>query len=499
MLFKPSVKVFFALLCLLLIVGIKSTQRSNANTNGNYQMYLPVVLQAPLKHWSGVHLGNRNGGLWETGMLDAIDPRDGDGYWPANLVILSNQLYTVERNSSDCYVTGVTANPNAVNSGVFEYIQAASQHGSRVIVRIFPSPGNFIDYDDPAWSNHRLSAGGPVGGDYCGTLPDGRPKDWVYRSPLDIALEMLYIELYNRDEYGFEVFGYLPANEPNIEWYVRPDGGWPIPNIENLLVWQDMDVYFTQLFEKVQDLEDFFGIGQSVDGARMLTPAMAQNFYAEGIDFFVVDSMGNLLCDKRIIPIGEDEEAKGYELMPLTYGSANMGLAWHNYWIADHELYNECDAGGGHVSFYFPQFMKDAVDDRFRPPLILEADIGSPNDDEGGAFEGQIPIAATDFLDKDEDVIRTSESKRHFFNSEVCFGGGFHYDAAPRVGSWLLSDNVGNLEHDWHEAYRDSPVERDWFTRWWLTDDEKYYNCPEGLPPIPTAIASGEQLAISVS
>lgn len=450
--------VFLSLGLIMLTISYSPYTHSNVAASGSNEVYLPLIMKTPKRDWSGIHLGNRNGGLWESGMLDAIDPRDGDGLWPSVVVALSQQIYIVNRGGSNCTITSVTVNPNAQSSGMFDYIKAAAQNNVKVIIRLYPSPGNFIDYNDPTWSNHYLSSGPPVGGSYC--EPD------LYRSPLDLALEMREIQEHNVFAHGFEVFGFIPANEPNLEWYARvPDGsGWPTPNVSWQQAWEDMDNYFSVVYDQVQNVKGSLNI-------RLLTPTMSPNLFAEGIDFF---SSPPDTCAERLI--GEKGYV-GYDLMPVTYGDKNNGVAWHNYWIEGQELYNTCENDGGHVSFYFPEFMKQAIHPYYRPPIIAEADIGSPiTKDLPG---GQIPPELTDFLDKDIDPGQTSFSVRHFFHSEFCYGGIYHYEASPVIASWLLSDNLSNPEHDWHEAYRDGPIERLWFNQWWNIDNENYFvECP---------------------
>lgn len=454
-------KIFrhFIFLCIslcILTISYGSSTPSSVVASGSNNAYLPLIIKPPNNKWSGIHLGNRNGGQWEPGMLDSIDPRDDIGIWPAVIVVLSQQIYSVNRTGSDCIISSVTANPNA--SDVLDYLKAATEHGAKVIVRLWPSPGNFIDYTDPTLSNHYLSSGPPVGGSYCEQL--------LYRSPLDLALEMKEIQEYNVIYQDFEVFGFIPANEPNLEWYARlPDGsgGWPTPNVQWEVAWEDMDDYFATVYDQVQNIAGNLNI-------RVLTPTMSPNLFAEGIDFFSYPDT----CAERLIG---NKGSKGYDLMPITYGVKNDGIAWHNYWIEGQEIYNACEIGGGHVSYYFPDYIKQAIHSYYKPPIIAEADIGSPKTT--SLPTGQVPEELTDFLDKDDDPGLTSDSIRHFFHSEFCFGGIYHYGASPVIASWLLSDNLSNPEHDWHEAYRDGPLERPWFNQWWNIDNENYFmGCP---------------------
>jgi hypothetical protein len=43
---------------------------------------------------------------------------------------------------------------------------------------------------------------------------------------------------------------------------------------------------------------------------------------------------------------------------------------------------------------------------------------------------------------------------------------------ADAIVFWLLTDTMGNLEHDWHEAYNDGGSVRPWFNAWWPADEE---------------------------
>jgi len=60
-----------------------------------------------------------------------------------------------------------------------------------------------------------------------------------------------------------------------------------------------------------------------------------------------------------------------------------------------------------------------------------------------------------------------ADSIRHFFDSEQEFGVS-HYGVYAVTVSWLLTDNTGNAEHDWHKAYYESGFEREWFRLWYL-------------------------------
>lgn len=390
------------------------------------------------KCWSGVHLGNRNFSDWNSTLLQKIDPQLG-GEWPVVAVALSNQVYQINRYSSShptypCRIYSASIR----NPVLFDYIKRASQAGVRVVIRLMPSPGNFPDWNDPNWPNHSLSSGPPVGPNgYC---------DWNnYRSPGDLGDEMGRIQALNWSE-GFLVFGFEPANEPNVEWYSRNVG---TPRIWNSTAWTDMDAYFSTIYDYVHANYPAY--------IKVLTPPMVQSQYAEGND---IEDVGDSTPCEDIWLV--DDVYKGYDLMRTTYETKSDGINWHNYWSQGKELYNYCPLGQ-HVSIYFPQWMKDAIRNQGIPVTITEADLGSPSQMRG---LNPLPDKRTG-----DNPTYAADSIQYFFNSEHWFGGQYHYGVFPRVASWLLADDTGFGDHDWHKAYEESGFEHLWYRLWYLGEE----------------------------
>lgn len=399
------------------------------------RVYIPLVMHnycGNQKCWSGVHLGNRTSD-WNTTFLHRIDPALG-GKWPQAVVVLSNQVYQIHRYPSTdpnypCRIYGASPSPD--RSVIFDYLKRAAQAGVRVIIRIYPSPGNFEDWDDPSWSNHHLSAGPPVG-------PDGYCRPDLYRSAGDLGDEMGVIHNLNVT-YGFSEFGFEPANEPNLEWYSTQKGS---VRIFQSTAWAEMDAYFSAVYDYVHTY---------YPSVRVLTPPMAQGLYAEGID--IADVFQAPYCEERRL----DNQQTGYDVMFNFYSSKNDGIDWHNYWILDKEVYDFCP-NGQHVSLYFPTWMWDAIRTGQKPTTVTEADLASPQQGMGNPLSdkqsGSNPSLA-------------AESIRHFFSSEWEFGS-YNFGMNPIIASWLLTDNTGNAEHDWHKAYEEDGTEREWFRLWYL-------------------------------
>lgn len=412
--------------------SFEATQESN--------IYLPLILQqCNGKCWSGVHVGNRNLGDWYAPLLSRIDPQSG-GEWPSVVVAISNQVYNINR-----YPSNDPNNPCRIYSAgvrspiLFDYIKRASQAGVRVVIRLLPSPGNFEDWNNPNWPNHRLSSGPPVGPDgYCGYTQ--------YRSKGDLGDEMGRIQELNWSQ-GFLVFGFEPANEPNVEWYSSEVGA---PRIWESTAWLDMDVYFSALYDYVVTNYPAY--------IRVLTPPMSQSKYAEGND---IEDVGDKTPCEDVWLV--DGQYKGYDLMQETIENKSHGINWHNYWSLGKELYNACPYGQ-HVSYYFSFWMREIIRNQEKPVTISEADVGSP-----WQMRGLNPLPNKRAYPND---IQAADSIRHFFYSEYLFGGLSHYGVKPRIASWLLGDDTGNEEHDWHKAYEESGFEYYWYAYWYSGDEE---------------------------
>ncbi len=236
------------------------------------------------------------------------------GTYPASLVVMSDQVYDIQRNSYYCTITDAVVK----NRFVYNYLMSAAQAGTKIIIRIYPSPGNFEDSFVSGENIHRLiteSGMIPYGAqDYC------NGSDTLFRAVDDIASEMIAIHNRNiREGLAVAKEYFLPANEPNLEWY-DPDhwrpGYSPSPLADNATAWQDMDNYFTAVYNIIH--------GPYAD-IHVLTPAMAQQAYAESIQFGTCLSSSIMYSTS---PYGNS----GYDSMVNTYSTKNDGYAWNNYW-----------------------------------------------------------------------------------------------------------------------------------------------------------------------
>jgi hypothetical protein len=415
--------------------SVQSASYADLAASSNYKVFLPIAQKScPGKCWSGVHMGNRNSSDWNATLLNRIDPQRG-GKWPAAAVVLSHQLYNIHRNPSNHPTDPCRIVSASVRSPVlYDYVKRASQSGVRVVIRLWPSPGNFLDWNDPNMPNHRLIPAPPVGPDgYCG--PD------QYRSFNDLGDEMGRIQALNWSN-GFLVFGFAPANEPNIEWYSQDIG---TPRIWNSTAWNEMDVYFSAIHDYVHQYYPAY--------IRVLTPPMAQSRYAEGND--IEDVGGSNPCQDVWLVDGIH---KGYDLMRNTYETKSDGVTWHNYWNQGKEAYNNCPHGQ-HVSIHFPWWLHNAIRNQAKPVVIMEADLGSPWQMRG---LNPLPNKRTN-----NNPTLAANSIRHFFDSEHWFGGQYYYGIFPTVASWLLADDTGNQEHNWHKAYEEAGLLHPWFSNWY--------------------------------
>lgn len=398
------------------------------------QAFLPLVMNdycsgVGAKCWSGMHLGNRNNSDWNSTLLQRIDPVLG-GEWPRAIVVLSSQVYQINRYPSDHATMPCRVQDASILTSVaFDYIKQAAGNGVRLVIRIYPSPGNFYDWNDPTQPNHHLSNGVPVG-------PEGYCRPDLYRSKADLADEMDAIHKLN-DSCGFSEFGFEPANEPNVEWYMG--SGTSVPR-GSIVAWQEMDAYFAAVYDWAHAY---------YPEIRVLTPPMGQGALAENTNVNGCAAMG----------LDEDPTKSGYDYMPDTYGSKNDGVNWHNYWIEGKEIYNSCENGGQHVSIHFPLWLQEAIRNGQKPVTISEADLASPGQGMGN------PLA-----DKDLSSTQAADSIRHFFASEQAFGVS-HYGVRAVTISWLLTDNSGTVEHDWHKAYLEDGSERAWFESWYAESE----------------------------
>lgn len=395
---------------------------------------------------SGLHLGNR--------LLDWDSPIDFlqrvdlsvQASTPRMVVALSNQIFAVQRSTTTpCNITGATVG----NAYLFDFLDRIIHKGAYVVVRIYPSPGNFTDYANPGPNHTLLSGAAPAGPDYC----NGRDK--LFRATTDVAAEMAAITSLVVDTYGWPAGSlyFEPANEPNLEWYeaLRKTHPSLSPAVEDHRAWKAMDAYFAAVYDRARELNP---------QVHILTPPMAQHLYADTFEFGT--------CTPTILVVnGAPAYSAGYDWMPLTFGTKNDGWSWHNYWRSGYETWRGdfCQTAGAvddHAFRYFPTWLQTAISTSPKPGVITEADLLSPC---------VFPVNA--LTDKDA-ATQTAASLTTFMREER---------AADAIAVWILTNqfadpptapfncNDTNAEMAWHEAYRDLSLndshEREWFPLWW--------------------------------
>jgi hypothetical protein len=416
------------------------------------KVYLPIVLNnyqtlppppAP-KYWSGMHMGNRNNEDWASNMLAPFDPALG-GTWPKIAVALTRQVFNITRDTTTCRINGMSVK----NPYLYDFLRRATQQGgTRVIFRVFPSPGNFEESILPNWNIDDPFASGikgrtlivdqyatPSGKSQCGNTSR-------FRSVSDIGDEIIAIQRYilwvAPFGYQWQAYGFEPANETNTEWYDYSTQ----PGRHQRQSWKNMDQYFANLYDYVQANRGFLPVS-------VFTPPMAQNAYAE---------MRNVTTDHYPCDPFGDGSFSGYEVMTRTFNSLNPkndGYSWHNYWANGKEDWADCP-NGQHVSMWFPSAMNQMIQNGSRPAIITESDLDSIGHGMGNT------------LDKESQPWAAAVSIRDFIWNEP---------RAARVAVWLLNDNndptnPANAEHQWHQAYTSTVGFREWFIDWWYSLSE---------------------------
>jgi len=496
-------------------------QTEPANNSSNLNLHLPIITEGSLweqKQWSGIHLGNisRNSRYeWHPTQFEYIDPQANSlAILPAIIVVQSNQIYEINRGTEEegCPIINASVRlPKA-----FQYLRRAAQAGSKVVIRISPSPGSFLAWDTNPFLDRDIFVERPPRsglqttwirdtetGEYEIThdIPDffNDPHGCAandYRASHDIADEIQAIYQLNRS-FKWAEFGFEPANEPNIEWF-RPDTS---PNQTRPIAWDMMDYYFYYLMLDISQLQ----LTNPNFHPRVFTPPMAQSQYETGVwlefcakDRFFEDQYGNRLT----LPTG-------YDRMQRSIG-ASHGFSWHNYWKQGsiYENYTDCNTqtrqGGHHISYHFPESLKTELDSSGKPLIITEADLISP-------WQLEYELENIGVGNKDTDPETTANSLRTFFRIEHDELKIQYPNNPVYIALWLLNDNIRSLEdspadeactrancsddHNWHEAYNDNVSElqtfnysetevalygldgetyavnsvevRPWFTQWW--------------------------------
>jgi hypothetical protein len=88
----------------------------------------------------GIHIGNNFLGEWQSALFSKINGQGGP--LPDVVVILSSQAYDLILQN--CMIIGVEPKTNA--APIISYLQTLSASGKKIVVRIFPAPGNFTSF-----------------------------------------------------------------------------------------------------------------------------------------------------------------------------------------------------------------------------------------------------------------------------------------------------------------------------------------------------------------
>ncbi len=470
------------------------TVRAQADPNAPaapHTIYLPLIPGDTIKSKSGIHLGNR-GSDWRSELFTLITGTV-TGTWPAAVVVQSDQIFNFHRHPKefgdnkcrimDAYLK-LTGEGEPYNA--FKYLTAAINAGTKVIIRITPSPGNFVDCAAPG-ENHRLRTDDtPAGENYCDENVEGkRTADKVgdYRDILDMAQEMGAIYQLSVDEHKWpaENLYFEPANEPNYEWYqkFREERKVIVPHVDNKEAWIQMDDYFAALYDRAKGLNSEL---------QILSPSIAQELYGE--------HYGLGTCNKLKVFGGNDRS--GLDFMKKTFGYDIWtkqvtdpkvdGFAWHNYWRQGREMWlppfgleqspptldDYCDVNNeykpqtDHIFQYLSAGMQDNMS--VLPTFITEADLKSP-----------CQLKAFENTERKDDVAQeTRASLLKFIEQEYLQKYGGY--GAQYVIVWLLvnqyedeepacqnadEENNHNYEINWHEAYTEAGEEAAWFRLWW--------------------------------
>lgn len=514
----------YVLMVMILLVGIsmvggtlavraQSAADAPASAGGAY--HLPLVMGSSLdlptpaptpsptptltpewatqaKTRSGIHLGNRNTD-WQDeseqySFLNQVG-RTSAGYWPAAVVVQSDQLYDLQRFDILCQVSSASVKQaNGHEYELHRYLtEGIMHHNLKVVIRITPSPGNFSDFDGPGGTHVLLTDEAPPrGNDYCG---DSNTKVHQYRDILDIAKEMRAIYVLNA-AYGWpaNALFFEPANEPNYEWYQRPvdDGITNLaPNVNNKQAWIDMDEYFAALYDRAIGLQP---------NLQILAPSMSQGLFGEHYALGTCSNAGMVVFGGNG-RTGLDfmKKVYGYDIGIDAYTTPKAaGFAWHNYWEKGQESWlppfglpqspptvddycqisDQYEPHSDHLFQYLSAEMQESIS--LLPAFITEADLLSP------CQRGESGVATS----KDAAATETRDSLLTFIEQETQSFQDTGY-GAQIVSAWLLvnqfvdeeetcragGDPDGkpnqNYEINWHEAYFEDGSERAWFGLWW--------------------------------
>lgn len=404
-------------------------------------VYVPLLIFGFPGAERGIHLGNLPEQFWSKPSDFLTDLRGtAERGVPKVIVVLSDQLYNVNRSAPGCRIDSVSVR----HEPDFAFVQQVTAQGAHLIIRIHPSPGNFrasiYGREGEDWRENieervlYTDSRTPENRDYCAE------NDTLFRAIDDIADEITAIYQLNLSRgIPASAFSFVPANEPNNEWYNLNTN----PAVDRIGAWQDMAAYFSALYDEVRGRAD-------VNNLQLLTPPMAQGNFAEAWNF---DCNPFILRNSRGVVVA----GVGYDYMERYYRQENDGYTWNNYWNAGKESWyigSGCSVSSNHIVQFFPSWLVWEIRGSGKPAYITEADLLSP-------CQGQkVP-----FADKDANPAATASSIRRFINNEWIAEG---------VAVWLLIEappseieDCPGGEVQWHSAYRPNGTRRAWFVEWW--------------------------------
>ena len=454
--FKLYRSLSVALTCAALL-GMTLLQSGAVVAQGSHRLYLPLVMKNYqfIKNKSGIHLGSGVGASWTSTMGSRLTGGNPVfGVYPAVIVMLSSDVFNFSRGGPACRINGVSG---LDNSALYTYLTNAARSGSKVIFRLYPSPGNFQNaLGAPGTGKILLTTVGarppkPGGGtgDWCTA-----GNDMKFRSIDDLAQEMIAIRNYTTGS-GWKPYAFDPANEPNTEWFTDN----PVA-IQTSAQWIAMDTYFKNLYTEVH------GGGANPD-IRVLAPPMSQSNFAEAQNIIDCSSYPPVSGRAGGLNWMEYSWKESIQLPDGSFVNYNDGWSWHNYWRYGEEGSNSdnaCTPNSGHNFQAFPADLKLNIINSPDLAFITEADLYS-------AFQPGDPspfLTTKGGSGVNQDGANAANATKVFISQER---------GADYVAVWNLTISYsdgsicqpGNDEFAWHEAFRSNPAsERYWFNAWWL-------------------------------
>ena len=341
---------------------------------------------------------------------------------------------------------------------------------------------------------------------YCaGQGRNGQPGFLSFRAVDDLLDEMQQIMTFlrmNHPDFVRDNIYFLPANEPNSEWY--EPGWWAYPqqlsdpyfqmqvheiNQEGTLAWNDMNRFFSALYRRKQ--------ARGLNDIRVLTPPMGGDKQSEAYTPLCQRQQFAPFSGARSLVVGGgyeqllQDDPTTLELEGMLRPELNDGYSWNNYWNPGREAWAMVDEAGhmhsgcnnrpegtpawnDHLVQRFPPALQTMLRNDFA--VIIEADLASPF-----SQNGQIPAPSKDAFGNYGSA--AAQSIERFVQAEVVGNG------TDRVGIWLLTvdfneptDNVSTCtaldnnatfrnagrEYLWHQAYLANGTECHWFRSLWV-------------------------------